>query len=95
MSLTFDPADHDRVLPLAQAVAAATREESGCSAYTVWVDPTSKGRYHAFEAWVDTAALVAHEATPHIAEFLRALADLRVRSIEFARYEVTNKRDLF
>lgn len=34
-------------------------------------------------------------ATPHIAEFLRALGDLRVRSIELTRYEVTSKRDVF
>jgi quinol monooxygenase YgiN len=92
---SFDPADHDRVLPVAQAVAAATLQESGCSAYSVWVDLTIRGRYHVFEEWADAAALRAHETTPHIAEFLRALRDLRVQSIEFTRYEVTSKRDFF
>ncbi len=94
-TLTFDPADHDRVLPVAQAVAAGTRAESGCLAYTVWVDPTVKGRYHVFEEWVDAAALLAHESTPHVAEFLRALGELRVRSIELSRYEVSSKKDSF
>jgi quinol monooxygenase YgiN len=93
--MIFDPAEHERVLPLAQAIAAATRAEPGCLAYGVWVDPTAPERYHVFEEWADAAALAAHAAAPHVAEFMRALRGISVRSVEFTRYEVSSKRALF
>ena len=73
-TIDVDPAQRDTFIAAAQAVHAATRAEAGCEHYSFSADIDDPGRFHLSERWADQAALDAHMATPHMAEFMGSLA---------------------
>jgi quinol monooxygenase YgiN len=62
--------------PALRKMVAATLEEPGCITYAFWQDPDNPGRLRVYEEWEGRAALEAHFATEHMAEFRAALAEL-------------------
>lgn len=69
------------------AMVEASRAEEGCIDYTFTADVLDPAMLHIVEKWRDGDALAAHFATPHMAAFGTAIADLDVEIIEAIRYE--------
>ena len=59
---------------LIPGVLAATRAEDGCLAYDIAEDITAPGLLRVSELWASEAALRAHLAAPHMAEWGRQRA---------------------
>ncbi len=56
------------------AMVRASRAEDGCIEYGFAQDLTDPDVLYLVERWRDRAALDAHSASPHMAEFRRAMA---------------------
>ncbi len=92
--LEIEPDDAEAAFAAARTMAAATREEAGCHSYAFYSDIEDSGRIRVFEEWEDGAALEAHFASAHMAEFRKALSAVKIRSRSVWRYEVGEKKEL-
>jgi len=73
---------------------AASRAEDGCVEYSYAVDVADQGLIRVFEVWRDEAALKAHFATPHMAEWRAQWPAFGVSDRRLALYEVAAQRPL-
>jgi quinol monooxygenase YgiN len=69
----------------------ATRAEPGCIAYAFSLDVSDPTRLRVFERWESREALEAHFATPHMAAFGAAVAQVQPRSVEIKAFEVSGE----
>ena len=69
----------------------ATLKEPGCIAYQAYSDRGDDGIVFMFEKWEDQAALDAHFASPHMAEFGAALGGLGVTGMDVKKYDVASE----
>ena len=72
-------------------VREATLKEQGCLSYQIYVDRADPGTFLLFEKWESEAALNAHFATPHMAEFGKALGGADIVSADVNRYDVSRE----
>ena len=70
------------MVPILTPFVAATRAEAGCIAYGFYEDVTEPGTFRLYEEWADEAALDAHMAAPHMAEFQNAIAAHPPQSVD-------------
>lgn len=70
---------------IAEMVAASNAEE-GCIQYAFTQDVLEPSVIHIVEKWRDDAALTAHFATPHMAAFGAAIADLDFQVTEAIKF---------
>lgn len=70
---------------IADMVAASNAEE-GCIAYAFTQDVLDPSVLHIVEKWKDETALAAHFATPHMAAFGAAIAQLDFKVIEALKF---------
>lgn len=75
-------------------MVAASNAESGCIAYAFTQDLLEPGVIHIVEKWQDDAALSAHFATPHMAAFGAAVAELDFKVIEAVKFQSDNGNPL-
>lgn len=75
---------------IALEMAAATRAEAGCVAYTFSADLADPNVIHIFEEWETADALAAHFQAPHMARFQAALPDFLAGAPVLKRYEVAS-----
>ena len=68
---------------------AASQAEDGCHDYTFSVELGNPNALRITEKWADMAALEAHFATPHMAEFQQAMASNPPQGVEAHFYEAT------
>jgi quinol monooxygenase YgiN len=61
------------LIRVGQAVAAASRLESGCLAYRLYEDSEQENEFVFVEEWESDEALKRHFATAHIAQFMQAI----------------------
>lgn len=73
---TAAPGRRAGLVAAAQAVAATTRGDRGCLAYSFPADLEDENRILSIEIWADQAALDAHMGHDHTADFLRAAPGL-------------------
>lgn len=66
-----------------------SRAEEGCHDYTFSVELSNPEAIRITEKWETMAALEAHFATPHMADFQQAMAAHPPRAIDAKFYEVT------
>jgi quinol monooxygenase YgiN len=71
--VTSDEEKRDQLIPVAQAVAQASREEEGCISYRFYEDTETRNSFVFVEEWADQQALERHFATDHINVFMRAI----------------------
>ncbi len=71
-----------------------TRKESGCITYTFSTDIADPTVIRIFEQWDSMDALRAHFETAHMAEFSRAVASIKPRSMEVKVYDVAGELPL-
>ena len=78
----------ERALALVQALAQASRQEPGCSAYEVYCDAQDNLRIMVLQEWSSLADLEIHFGTDHVDAFLDAIADMLDGDITSVRYDV-------
>jgi quinol monooxygenase YgiN len=89
-TISLDPANHDAALAAVGPLVQATLAEEGNITYGFWVHPDNRGEFLVYEEWVDQEAMDVHFATPHMAEFMGAMANLGVTGTDVVRHEVTD-----
>jgi quinol monooxygenase YgiN len=83
-------ADAASIATLKDAISVmeqASRAESGCRDYTFSVELNDPNTMRITELWDDMEALAAHFATPHMAEFSKALQAHPPKSIDVHCYD--------
>jgi quinol monooxygenase YgiN len=85
---TAAPGRRQDLIAAAKAVAAATREDSGCLSYGFFADIENEKRIVSIEIWQDRAALDQHMQHNHTAEFLRVAPDLVAEEPTMTFHEV-------
>lgn len=66
----------------------ASNKEDGCITYKFYSDLLNPRRFRLYEEWRDQAALDAHFASDHMAEFQKQLATFRVLDRNIKKFEV-------
>lgn len=88
------PGEVEKVLPAAGRMVEETRKERGCIEYGFARDVPEQDTIRIFEIWESREALDAHFAAPHMAEFNKALGDVKIESISVKIYDVANVQPL-
>jgi quinol monooxygenase YgiN len=89
-SITAEVGGRDAFLAAVRPMVAATHTEPGCREYVFSPDPDHPNRLLLFELWDDQAALDAHFATEHMAEFQRKVADIAIVGREIKKYTISD-----
>ena len=85
-------ADEEKIRTMAEAIVKmekASLEEEGCQEYCWAVAISDPPQMRITERWDNTEALVAHFATPHMAEFQTAMAANPSTDTQIHCYEAT------
>ena len=65
----------------------ATRAEEGCITYAFSVDVSDPTMIRVTERWRSMDDIKSHMASPHMAEFNRAMGSIRPKGLEIKAYE--------
>jgi quinol monooxygenase YgiN len=87
---TEDEAARDAFFAAVKPMVVATHTEPGCQEYVFSPDPDNSTRIRLFELWDDQAALDAHFATPHMAEFQGKMSGIAVAGMEIQKYTISD-----
>jgi quinol monooxygenase YgiN len=90
-AIKLDPAKRAEADAAFEKMRKATLEEPGCIEYQAYSGRVDPGTVFMFEKWQDQAALDAHFASPHMAEFGAALGGLGVSAMDVKKYEVSSE----
>jgi quinol monooxygenase YgiN len=82
------------LIRVGQAVAAASRAESGCLGYRLYEDTETENDFVFVEEWESDEALKRHFATSHIDEFMRAIPKTLVAPPDVKFHTVASSMDL-
>jgi quinol monooxygenase YgiN len=82
------------LIRVGQAVAAASRAESGCLGYRLYEDTETENDFVFVEEWESDEALKRHFATSHIDEFMRAIPKTLVAPPDVEFHTVASSVDL-
>ena len=85
-----DAAEMERVRGAITAMVEASRAEEGCISYAFGRDLTDPSVFVVLERWKDQAALDEHFQTPHMATFLKEIADFAIIKGDVHRYEASD-----
>ena len=83
------------LLAAGSTMAEASRNEPGCIDYRLSIDVDDPLTMQILEQWESQAALDAHFATTHFAEFSGVLMTAIDGGADFSRYEVSASGPLF
>ena len=83
----IDESSLEAINVAAATMAKASRAEEGCHGYAFYQDIENPLRFRVYEQWTDEAALAFHFATPHMAVFQAALANIKVTAMNVRKYE--------
>lgn len=86
-SVKFAAGEIDRLHGAMEKNIAATRAEEGCEDYHYARDVSDPDLLHVSEKWRDEAAVEAHMATPHMAEFMALVGAAKIEAISIKAYE--------
>ncbi|HZR81627.1 MAG TPA: putative quinol monooxygenase [Candidatus Binatia bacterium] len=86
-----DPGAVERVREALRAMEKASRAEEGCLTYAFSVDITDPSTVRISERWRSMDDLRIHFATPHMAEFQKAIAALSPTKLDIKAFEVARE----
>lgn len=78
--------EFDKVRGQAAAMVKTTNEEAGCLHYSFACDVADPDLIRIAERWESEAALAAHSASAHMAEFQKALGSVKVEGADLWLY---------
>lgn len=81
------PEKKQDLLTLAESVIATTQAEAGCISYILLDNPYDAGSCMFVEEWADLAALQAHAASPHLAQWRKDSCDLLSAKTDITIYQ--------
>jgi quinol monooxygenase YgiN len=90
-TITLDAAKRAQLEAAFDRMRAATLKETGCLEYQAYTDRKDASTVLMFEKWESEEALRAHFATPHMAEFGAALAQVGVTGSNVKKYIVSSE----
>ena len=88
-SLTINPDMRDAALTAGTEMMTATLQEPGCRAYQFSSALDDPSKVCIFEEWDDQAALDAHFAAPHMAEFQAVAGAFVVGRGTITKYQIS------
>src|SRR5690242_12450807 len=89
-----DEDKRDALVRIGQAVAAASRKETGCISYRVYEDTELANEFVFVEEWEGTEALQRHFGTDHVREFMHAIPATIVAPPDVKIHSVGSTMDL-
>jgi len=89
-----DGEKRDELIRVAQAVAAASRQEEGCISYRFYEDTELDNEFVFVEEWADQQALERHFTTEHIGAFMGAIPGTLVAPPEVKFHTIASSVDL-
>ena len=89
-----DPGRRDALIRVGQAVAQASRRETGCISYRLYEDTELENEFVFVEERENGEALQRHFATPHIREFMRAIPATIVAPPDVKFHTIASTMDL-
>lgn len=89
-TITIDPSRRDHLIQAAIVMQEASNREPGCLHYVFTADLVRSDVIHIAEKWASQQALDEHFATPHMADFGRAIAGV-VTGASVVKYEVASE----
>lgn len=92
--IKFAPGEVERLRPAAAKMMEATRAEAGCHTYAFSADLADPDTMRIAERWESQDAINAHLATPHMAEFNKAVGGAKILGISLKSYEASFLRTL-
>lgn len=85
-TIRLPPHKLEEARPAMRRMVEASRREDGCAAYAYAEDVLEPGLIHVIERWRDRAALDAHFASTHIAEWRAAWPGLEITDRNLLAY---------
>ena len=89
-----DADKRDALVRVGQAVAKASRAESGCISYRLYEDTEIEHDFVFVEEWESNEALQLHFATPHVREFMQAIPATIVAPPDLKFHTIASSMDL-
>jgi quinol monooxygenase YgiN len=89
-----DADKREALVRVGQAIAAASRTEAGCISYRMYEDIERENEFVIVEEWETNEALQQHFATPHVAEFMRAIPATIVGPPDVKFHTIASTMDL-
>ncbi len=89
-----DSEKREELVRVGQAVAAASRAETGCISYRFYEDTEIENDFVFVEEWESSEALQEHFTTPHVRRFMRAIPAAIVAPADVKFHTVASSIDL-
>lgn len=89
-----DPDKREALVRIGQAVAVASRAETGCISYRLYEDTEVKDEFVFVEEWETSEALQQHFATAHVREFMQAIPATIVSPPDVKFHTIASSLDL-
>ena len=90
--LRFPPERVPDILPHLRTLAEATRQNDGCIAYEVALDPFDRGVIRFSELWPDQQTFSQHVLAPHVGPWRAAVQSCGLLERQFTVYDITGAR---
>lgn len=87
-TIRVNPAKRSELLEAVAPMVVASNAEAGCHAYVFSPDVDDDGLLHLFERWENQAALDAHFASEHMAEWQQRAAALEILERDILKYTI-------
>jgi quinol monooxygenase YgiN len=84
----------EELVRVGQAVAAASRAESGCISYRLYEDTEIENDFVFAEEWDSNEALQLHFATSHVRDFMQAIPATIVAPPDVRFHTIASSMDL-
>jgi len=89
-----DATKREALVRLGEAVAAASRRETGCINYRLYEETERENHFLFVEEWESQAALEQHFATSHVQQFMREIPATLVAPPDVKFHTIASTRDL-
>jgi quinol monooxygenase YgiN len=86
-TIRAQPAHADALEAVFAALAAASRNEAGCSAYRVFRATQDRSLFTTFEQWATPAAEAQHMVSAHVADAFKSAGPLLAAPPEIRHFE--------
>jgi quinol monooxygenase YgiN len=89
-----DADKRDALVRSGQALAAASREETGCISYRLYEDTERENEFVFIEEWDSSEALERHFATGHLREFMQSIPETLAAPPDVKFHTIASTKDL-